>query len=165
MSNAPKSLFRRFCAALCVSLVFVFVGASTASLLNRIQHEAETTAPHEHMILSDVSYLADHDDRLHAGGHHVEDVAETAADSQEIGSGADVHGLVGSHHDSSVSGHFGHHHNHHGETGGNMIVLGSGTTSAQIWQAQGKGLVRERVHTSVQYSLPERPPRSPEIRA
>ena len=49
---------RPYLASLCVALMFVFIGAASATTVNRAQHAAESTAPHEHMLLSDISYLS-----------------------------------------------------------------------------------------------------------
>lgn len=145
--------------------MIVFVGASTATTLNRIQHSAETNAPHQHMILSDLSYLADHDDRLHASEHHSEEAKSETAAGHNNSLSADVHSLIGGEHDGASKSHLGHHHHHQGETGSNVLVLGSVSTAFQFWWNDNESPVRERTHGSVRYSLPERPPRSLENRA
>lgn len=130
--------------------------------MNRIQHGAEASVPHEHMILSDISYLADHDDRQHAADHH-DDVAGGGAHKGEPVN--DIHSFVGGEHEAPVTGHTGHHHHHQGETGGSMVVLGSTNLSQATWHNQKRPLLRERIPFSALHSLPERPPRSLAIRA
>jgi len=141
-----------YLASLCVALMFVFIGASTATTLNRAQHASENAAPHEHMLLSDISYLADHDDRLHADEHH----DKAAADKAE---NADVHALIGGEQDAK-GGHTGHHHHHQGEVGGSMVVLASNTPSILLASGSGQRLVPDQIPPSAGHLLPERPPRA-----
>lgn len=142
---------------LCIALTLVFVGASTATIMNRMQHSSEATTPHEHMLLSDVSYLADHDDQLHGADHHGKTSDQRVAQS-------DIHALMGGD-ESPVNGHSGHHHHHQGEVGGNMVVLGTDAYSPSDWQSPQQGLAHQLPPHSAWRALPERPPRTLENRA
>ena len=139
--------------------MLVFVGASTATIMNRAQHSTESTVPHEHMLLSDISYLADHDDQLHKADHHGKTSTEQTAQQ------SDIHALVGGEHEAPASGHTGHHHHHQGEAGGNLVVLGSNAFVLSDWKRPNQGLVHQRQPNSAGRALPERPPRTLENRA
>lgn len=157
-------LLRPVIAALCVAAMFLFMGASAATIVNRVQHSAEGTAPHEHMILSDISYLADHDDSLHDADHHGQQVAK--AGEQGHAQNGDVHSLLGGDPDNSDhANHVGHHHHHHGEVGGSLIVLVGSGVSLDDWHTSGLGLVSDQIVTGSWHPLPDRPPRTLEIRA
>lgn len=144
---------------LCIALTLVFVGASTATIMNRMQHSSEASTPHEHMLLSDVSYLADHDDQLHGADHHGKQ-----SNDQRV-SQSDVHALVGGDHEAPVNDHSGHHHHHQGEVGGNMVVLGTNAFAPHDWQSPKQGLAHLLAPHSTWRALPERPPRTLENRA
>lgn len=133
--------------------MFVFIGASTATTVNRAQHASENTAPHEHMLLSDISYLADHDDRVHASEHHDAGASEKAGKT-------DIHALMGGEHEGSNGGHAGHHHHHQGEVGSSMVVLASGEPSLVQFSGIGQRLVPDQIPASAGHLLPERPPRA-----
>lgn len=151
MHTLVSRQLKPYLATLCVALMFIFVGASTATVMNRAQHASENKTPHEHMLLSDISYLADHDDRLHVDEHH----DKAATDKAE---NADVHALIGGEQDAK-GGQTSHHHHHQGEVGGSMVVLASNIPSLLLASSSGHRFVPDQIPPSAGHLLPERPPR------
>lgn len=135
MDNSVKFLMTRVYAALCVVLLLVFTGVSTANIVDHIQHQPGSPAIHKHILFSVVSRDTGDD---HAGHHNI----------------------VG-HKDKLASGHqpgAGHHH-HHGDVGTGLPALASGEARTAEHHADTHVLTPDRLVIGLTVYSVERPPK------
>ena len=101
MQFASSLPARQMCILLCMLLALIFTGASTAGIIDKLQHPPGASVVHEHFVFSEISAVyADVD-------HHE---TSTGEDDHDQGS------------DSNQTG--GHHH--HGDSGSGIALTNFG---------------------------------------
>lgn len=134
MDNSVKFMMTRVYAALCVVLLLVFTGVSTASIVDHIQHQPGSPAIHKHILFSLVSL--DTDDH-HDGHHNAADHDDQAAHDHQPGSG----------------------HHHHGDVGTGLPALTSGELLVVDHHVGAHGLALDRLTLGLAVYSVERPPK------
>ena len=138
MSVLRSSLRFRLGALLCIALLALFAGMNLARTMDRIQHDADGSTPHVHMLLSSLSVEEAHDAAHDGSGQHDDDPADHMSDES--------------------------HHHHHGDGGSGVILLTQSGIVAPLADDARHGMTSERTQPGYGPHGQERPPRLHMIR-
>ena len=141
MQFASSLPARQMCILLCMLLALVFTGASTAGIIDKLQHLPGAGVDHEHFVFSDIS--AEHADVDHQATSTWEDDHDQGSDTNQTG---------------------GHHH-HHGDSGSGIALTNFGAVFSFFQNRAPLIDFRDRMTQGLMVHGPLRPPRALSHRA